>query len=294
MTQVKTYAFVNAVEDIDSNISNISPTETPFQSMIGRESADNTTFKWLEDRLRSAAKNAKLEGADAVSTPRDVQEWRESYTQILSETINISGTSDAVKRHGIAKTLAYELAKTGKTLKQDLELSLVGNAQAGTLGNSATPRETKSYQAQVHADVTVDAGTAAPLTEAMIVALQAKLYNAGVAPSTLMIKPSDSEKVAAFGLAATRTRELGQGKKIVNAIDILVTPYGEVRTVLNRFQRPSDAMLFDADMWKLVTLRGWTKEPLAKTGDSTSVMVVGEFGLKHSNYKASGLISDLA
>jgi hypothetical protein len=294
MTQVKTYAMVNVVEDIDANISNISPTETPFQSMIGREKSEDTTFKWLEDRLRAGAKNAKLEGAAAASTARDVQEWREGFTQILSETIEISGTSQAVKRHGIANTLAYELAKTGKVLKQDLEVSLVGNAQAGTIGSSVAARELKSYQAQIHADTTLDAGTAASLTEAMIVALQAKLYTAGVAPSTLMIKPTDSEKVAAFGLTSTRTRELGQGKKIVNAIDVLVTPYGEVKTVLNRHLKADNALLFDADSWKLVTLRGWTKEPLAKTGDSTSVMVIGEFGLKHVNYKASGIITDLA
>jgi hypothetical protein len=45
-------------------------------------------------------------------------------------------------------------------------------------------------------------------------------------------------------------------------------------------------------MWSLATLRPWMRETLAKTGDSVKQMIVGEFSLKHKNFKASGIVLD--
>jgi hypothetical protein len=43
-------------------------------------------------------------------------------------------------------------------------------------------------------------------------------------------------------------------------------------------------------MWKLATLRPWSREPLAKVGDAERVMIVGEFGLMHRNFAASAYV----
>jgi hypothetical protein len=49
-------------------------------------------------------------------------------------------------------------------------------------------------------------------------------------------------------------------------------------------------------MWKRVYLQGrnWFRETLAKVGDKTSMMIVGEFSLKHMNQKASALVREMA
>lgn len=44
-THFKTYDQVGKKEDISDVISNISPTETPFQSLIGQESVNNTIYQ---------------------------------------------------------------------------------------------------------------------------------------------------------------------------------------------------------------------------------------------------------
>jgi hypothetical protein len=46
-------------------------------------------------------------------------------------------------------------------------------------------------------------------------------------------------------------------------------------------------------MWKLLKLRDWTKTGLAKVGDSEQYQVLGEYSLKHRNYRATGRVSDL-
>ena len=44
----------NAREDLRNIISDISPTDTPFQSSIGRDTATNTYTEWLMDSLATA------------------------------------------------------------------------------------------------------------------------------------------------------------------------------------------------------------------------------------------------
>jgi hypothetical protein len=47
-------------------------------------------------------------------------------------------------------------------------------------------------------------------------------------------------------------------------------------------------------MWTQATLRPWTRQTLAKTGDAEKQMIVGEFSLKHKNYAASAMVIDNA
>ena len=61
MATYQTYQQIGIKEDISDIISNISPTLTPFQSSIGKESVSNTLYQWQEDSLSSVAENAMVE-----------------------------------------------------------------------------------------------------------------------------------------------------------------------------------------------------------------------------------------
>ena len=58
----QTYGAVQIREDLSNIIYNISPTDTPFVSGIGRGTASNTLFQWQKDALAAAAVNRKFEG----------------------------------------------------------------------------------------------------------------------------------------------------------------------------------------------------------------------------------------
>ncbi|GAB5503421.1 SU10 major capsid protein [Pyruvatibacter sp.] len=292
MAQYKSYDTVGAKEDVDDIISNLSPTDTPFQSLIGGENINSKLFEWQEDSLDDVRDNAQVEGFEASDATLAPTVMRDNTTQILEKTIKVSGSTDAIDHYGRDKETAYQLRKASKELKRDFEHGLVGTAQTKVTGDSSTARKFAGVQAQIHADVTTDAGTA-PLTETLVVDAGEKLYTAGADSSILMIKPSDSKIVAAFAQAAGRERDLKNESKIVNVVDVYVSPFGECKVVMNRWLRATDALLFDPAMWKKQTLRSWSRETLAKTGDSTKIMIVGEFSLKHRNYKGSGLIENL-
>lgn len=309
-THFKTYDQVGKKEDVSDVISNISPTTTPFQSLIKNERTTNTVFQWQEDALASVGNNAVVEGADASDSDLTPTVMRSNYTQIMQKTVKVSGTADAVSTYGRAKETAYQLAKKSAELKREFEYHLVGKSQNAAAGDSNTARTfgnafgtDAASTAIIHADVTVttdsDSGTvgnqAGPLTEANILAVNQKLYEAGAEASYIMVKPADSLIIAGFTAASGRNRTINDGNKtVVNAVDLYVSPFGEQKVIINRFLKATECLVFDPAMWSIVTLRPFTRELLAKTGDADRHQIVGEFSLKHKNYKGTGRITNLS
>ena len=299
-TFFKTYDQIGIKEDISDVISNISPTKTPFQSLIKTEKVANRLFQWQEDSLAGVADNAQLEGFTASDSTLNPTVMRSNYTQIMQKTVNVSATADVVSTYGRAKETAYQLSKKADELKRELEFHLVGKAQNATAGadGSSARRFGNVFGTDVNSDqiiaasVTVDLSSAA-LTEASILSVNQKMFEAGSEAKYIMIKPADSLIVAGFSAASGRTRDFGADKTLVNVVDLYVSPFGEQKVVLNRFLRATDAILFDPAMWSLVTLRPWTRELLAKTGDHDRHLIVGEFSLKHKNYAATGRVTGL-
>lgn len=319
MTTYTTYEVIGKKEDVSDIITNIAPTTTPFQSMIGKESVNNVLFQWQEDTLANAAANAQFDGFDASSIAATPTTIRTSFTQILAKAIKVATTTDSVSRYGRAKETAYQLSKRAAELKRDLEFVLL-NKQAGgagvlnnttltSIGNTAqtasdAARTMKSFQAQVDSTtysalLTKTGGTTTAMSEANLNTVLQALFNNGADPRYLMIPPGEALGIAGFASASGRYRfadnaDAEAARRIINVIDVYVSPYGEVKVILNRFMATDDHLVFDPDMWKLCVLRPWTREPLAKVGDSERHMIVGEYSLKHKHYGASGIIRKAA
>jgi len=145
----------------------------------------------------------------------------------------------------------------------------------------------------------------------MLLALQ-NSYNQGAEPNTVSIIPGRAIQVAGFAMAQTAyagggsptaaasyRQKFNDSTTVVNAVTMYKSPFGDVKIVLNRFQcgsplAPSTqhvhTLIYDPSQWVKVTLRPWFREVLAKNGDSLRQMIVGEFSLKHKNWRASSVI----
>jgi len=290
MSTYTTYDQVGKKESVADIISDITPFDTPAMTMFKDEKVGARTFSWLEDSLEAAGSNAAVEGADAtMATLIDAVE-RTNNTQILTKAFQVSATADAVGTYGRAKETAYQLGKALKSIKRDAEFALVGADQAAVGGSSSVARQMASAINQI---TTVEAGGTAALTEAMLLSAGQTAYNNGSDVDTFMIKPADAQIVAGFSASAGRNREIAQGKTLVNAIDLYISPYGEYRVVLNRHLESSHALLIDPSMFKTCTLRPFTRTLLSKSGDSDKHFVVGEMSVKHMNFGDSVKINAL-
>ena len=294
MATFTTYNSIGMKEDVSDIISDITPTDTPMSTMMKTEKVTARTFSFLEDSLRAAGANAKVEGADSASITLGNPTERSNTTQILSETFQISSSSDAVSTYGRAKETAYQLGRTLKNIKRDLEFAYVGAAQATVVGNASTARKMTSLINQITTAVDSGANASDPLTEAKLLVAGQTAFTNGSDPSVLMIKPADSLLVASMAAASGRNREIAQGKTLVNVVDIYVSPFGTYKVVLNRHMLATVALLIDPSMFKQCVLRPFTRTLLAVTGDAKSHMVVGEYSCKHTNFGDSVKITNLS
>lgn len=296
-TKFTTYDQVGIKEDVSDLITDISPTDTPFVSSLKNEKVSSRTYEWQEDALDAAGTNAHAEGATAPAAAQSATTMQNNTTQILMKTVKVSGTADAVATYGRAKETAYQLGKKLKEIKRDYERACVGIDNAAVVGDDSTPtaREFKSATQMITRSVDAGSGSADALTETKLLDLGQGCYTAGSEPTMLMIKPADALLVAGFvNTAAGRNREIQDSKTLVNAIELLVTPFGEYRVVINRHQDSGHAFLLDPTMWCTTTLRPFSRTLLAKDGDSDSHLIVGEVGLKHKSFADGGKITGLS
>lgn len=305
MPLVTTYSMVGIKEDVSNIITNISPTATPFQSVIGAENIHQLKHQWQEDALDAAStSNAAIQGADAPSSTFSPTVLRDNITQIFTKVAMTADTTDAVQTYGREKELAYQMMKKSKEIKLDFEKTLLSGQSRVVGDGSSTAGKFDAVQVQIDAahkfhaadsSTTLNPAAPAAFNETVLLTANQVLYTNGGEASILMIKPGDALKVAAFAAAAGRQRFVDNtAKKLVNVVDVYVSPFGEQKVVLNRQMKTTDALLFDPSSWKKLVLRNWFRVTLAKTGDSTKVQMLGEFSVKHNNFKASALITDLS
>jgi hypothetical protein len=290
---LKTFDQVGKREDVEDIIYDISPTTTPMLSSIGSSTAAATLHQWLQDELAAVATNASVEGADAGTASTITQTVKTANTQIFDKVVQVSGTAEAVGTYGRTSDLAYAIAKAGKEIKRDIEHSFVGAGQAGTAGNGTTARQLTSAANQIAAATTNTAGSNRAFTEALLLDVLQKCYEEGGEPNQVQVTPSHSVTVAGFATASGRQRDFATGTTLVNAVDIIISPFGQVSVVPNRFLNANTCLVLDTEYWSRAVLRPMQTIVLAKTGDSDKRQMLTELTLVCENDKASGKIDAL-
>lgn len=302
MATFKTYDSVGAKEDVSDVISMLNKHETPFTSSLSNRTVSQKTYEWQEDEQEGGQDNAQVEGFDAVEEDLTTTEMRSNTTQIFSRTIKLSGSVEATEHYGRKSELARQLVKKGKALKLDRERACVGVDQASVLGSSSVARRHASASKMIDAscvvDNTADAGvTPRPLQEETLRSAIRNNYNQGGRARRFMVAPYVAEQTAEFDGNASRTREVTgkSAKEIVHVVDVYTTALGTLSIETNREMKADFGLLWNPEDWKGVTLkgRGWFRETLAKTGDNTKIMLAGEYGLQHNNFKASTLVKGI-
>ncbi|MHC2284431.1 SU10 major capsid protein [Bradyrhizobium barranii] len=288
--------MVGIKEEVSDVITNLSPRKTPFQNGIGNEKVTQPLFQWQEDSLRAPATNAAVEGADASFITAVPTVMRNNYTQIFTEAVQVSDRADIVSTYGRKREMAYQMAKSSAAIKRDREIALIGNAQVKAAGSSSVASTMASFQQQLDSSTVSYMGASTNLSEAGLVTALQSAFVAGAEPTRIMVTPSNSVIISAFASAAGRYRTItgSDAKKIVNVVNLYVSPFGEQKVEINRWLKAKNTLIYDPDMWTNITLRPWERKELAKTGDSSKAMLLGEFSLKHKNFFASAAVIDNA
>lgn len=292
-------------------ISNLSPTETPFVSMTGKESISQTLFQWQTDALEAVdLNNAVPEGSPAEDKARKSTTVLNNVTQILRKVVKVSDTANALANYGRGKELQYQMEKAGKEIKRDLEAILLTNVakDEGTgpgKGGAGGARKTAGFKGLVAAKNAIDPDTkavvhketAAKLTEAELFDLTYNLYLSGSKANIIMFHPTHAK----FFASLMETSAQGQNRmkmfdgpetRFNHYVSSIVDPLGcEFKLIPNRWMPVDSVYFFTPSDWTQMVLRAPERTKLAKDGSYEKWMIEMEVGLRHRNPFASGILS---
>lgn len=314
----KTYEQVGIREDLSDMIYDITPIETPFVSMCRKgPKAGNTYFEWQIDAIRAAnGNNAVLEGDDASYTTIAATTRPRNYVQLMDEAVIVSDAANAVNTAGRKRELAYQVAKSAKAIKLDMETRATGN-YASDNGSAATARQTAGVEAWLTTNVSrgsggadggytttgivvaaTDATVQRTFTEALLKAQILSTWNAGGNPKIILVGGFNKQQASGFSGIATQYQDFGNVKSaksiaILGAADWYVSDYGTHHIVPDRYSRDRTALILDMEYWEIRHLQPFNVTPLARTGHAEKRLLKVEWGVCSKNEGASGAVADL-
>lgn len=305
-----TYSSYDAVgnrEDLADFIAMISPTKTPFQSMVSKVKATSTKVEWQTDALAAAsASNAQIEGDDYDADASTATTRLFNYTQILSKVPRVTGTQRSMDSAGRADEMDYQVYKRTEEIKRDLETSLLDN-NAQVAGNDTTAREMGGIESYLATNTNLGAGGSAPtgdgtdartggtdraFTESQLRDVIKQCYDSGGEPDTIMVGTFNKQALSQFSGGSTRNID-ATSKTLVNAVDVYVSDFGTLSVIPNRFMETESCLVLEMDHFQIAELRPFQSTDLSKTGDSDVKLLLMEATLCVKNEASSGIVSDL-
>jgi hypothetical protein len=277
-------------EDLSDLITNISPTDTPFVSNIGRTKATAVQHEWMRDSLANAAANANIEGNEVTFSSASSGTREINMTQILVKSVIVSDTQDVVRKAGKGAELAYQVAKLTKELARDLEYACLQNGALVT-GDATTARAMRGVSSWVSTN-TSDLGTGTvTVTQGDIMLIMQKCWTSGGKPDMLICGGAQKRTISGMTTGVTKNLD-ARDKRFVQAIDVFETDFGVLKVMPDHFIATDDIAIIQTDLWKLAYLRPLQVKDLAKTGDATKKMLVTEVTLEALSENGNGLIID--
>ena len=312
---LQVYTQVNIREDLSDLIYNVDPYKTPFFNMAKKGKATQTYHEWDTDSLAAQnLSNSAVEGDNPTNIALSPTVRLGNYCQILTKTIQISGTSQAVVAAGGSNKMGYQLAKKSKELKRDIEGALTHNV-ARAAGSSAVARVLAGLPAWIATNELYDTTTGADpsegspfngtnartysssqtaITEARMKTVLQKIYtSSGDSPEYALVSPVNKQLVSAF-TTTTGTRFVEVEDAVLKTkIDVYQSDFGDIKMVPDIFLASSkDVFFINPDYVKVAYLRPFQTIPLAKTGDSDQKEMLVELTLEMSNEHAHGALYD--
>jgi len=309
------FSAIGAREDLTNVIYDISPTDTPIMSSIGKTKATGVFHEWQTDALAAATtSNALVEGASASEATLTPTTRLGNYTQIVGKTIMISGTLEAVDKAGRKSEKAYQLAKASAEIKRDIESIITANQGQSAGSSGSTARKMGSLLSYIKTNSNKGSGTTAGVdpvtigvstrtdgttrtfTETILKDVISKVFTSGGTPTTLFVSPALKQVVSGFtGLAAQRYQVPTSGQATILAgADLYQSDFGVLQIVPNRFMRTRDALVLDPEYAALAYLRPFQTNELAKVGDADKTQILAELTLEVRNEAAHGGAFDLS
>lgn len=233
---------------------------------------------------------ARLEGDESDDIAFTDRTSNSNYTQILHQEIKVSRTQDQISQYGISEESAYQGNKAIPSLIRLLERHFYYNT-VSKAGSATTPRAMGGYQAFVTDNKVSGASLAQSQFEN---AVKAAWTDGGNGPWVAGLHADNLQKVKNFYDSSNFLRVDRTEATVGMVIERVLTPYGSVDLLLDRWAKSTEIPLVDPMHAGFLTYYPFTQEPLAKGGDYEKSEVVGEFTLCIRQDKAHAMLTSVS
>jgi hypothetical protein len=224
-----------------------------------------------------------------------------------------------VDNAGSNEKMAEQKIKSAIEVRKDVELSIVANTASvggatrvsGGLPSWLTSNVSRGagganggFNTGTKLTVAETTGTQRALTKTLTDTVMGQVYASGGNVKTMYTAPYVKSVFATFmsdaNVAPQRTTAPARKGVTVNgSVDAYLSPYGEIMIEMDRVMATSAAsarraFFVDPEYLEWDWLRPMKEDPdIAKTGDATKYIIIGEGTLKVKNEAAHGEIADL-
>lgn len=307
MSTMKSFELKGNKLSFANFISNLSPCDSPFTSMIGKEAIDQTQYSWQTDSLAPASNTPVEEGSQAQSQTRASTQVITNFTSILRTVASVSDTVKNLSTYGRNKEMQYQIGKAGKEIMRDLEHMNLHNLN-GLPGSDNVASTFAGFEGLVAGVGVSDVDTGSVVHKTVQISgvnfdkadlfdMTTNLYLAGSKADKIMFHPKFAtafSDLIANDPEAPKTYRMFDGMDTKYNVQVkkIKDPLGKIWTLIpNRFMPADKFYFFHESDWTQTILRGPGTTKLAKNGSSDQYMIEMEVGLRHRHPYASGILA---
>jgi hypothetical protein len=233
-----------------------------------------------------------VEGADARAARYKARAQKSNKTQIFDDTIQLSGTAQAVTQYGVSDLYEYEKQKKQLELALQLEKALIN----GVSYESGNVRQMAGVRSFIQSNVT-DAAAGAVSATLLNDSLQAIYEKGGFASGgnfKIMVPAKQKRAISAIDNNKLYITQAENSRGQV--VDQFVSDFGQFEIVLNNNLDAKELLIVDTNRMAIRPLvtRDFFHRYMGQQGDYVTGTLVGEYTLEFKQEKAHARIKNLA
>lgn len=199
-----------------------------------------------------------------------------NYCQIFSRKIQASRTAQRIPKYGVAAELPHQTMNTMQALNLGVEQAAVYGVKHLVTATNRRQTGGLDYYIATNEDTTSDW-----LTVDSIETQQQNAYNAGGAFEVIMAQPGAFAALNNLtGNERVQTVTVDDAKRGRTRTTSVMTEYGEVQLVRNRWIKKTEAFGYSRDNFVMRQFQPMIMEKLAKTDDTDTYSMVCELGFE--------------
>jgi hypothetical protein len=267
---------VNDAVRIDDEILLVTAIDTSAETLTVTRGALGSTAATHASGAEVIGLGTVLPEGDIGSANFQGRDKYSNYTQIFSKKLTVSRTEQSIPKYGVPNEL-------NKQMRNAMLHVNVGIEQAALYGikyeNSSTRVRSTGG---LNSFISTNTDTSSPwLTVKTIEAQQQKCYDLGGTFDFITARPQAFQALNnTTGNERIRLTDITDNRRGRRRAQTVMTEFGEVTLVRNRYVRKTDAFCYSRDNFVQRVFQPLVVQKLAKTNDTDSFMMVGECGFQ--------------